>query len=415
MSILKRQFLILLLTFYALTCFTQEKIDEEKYQHLIDENDQPIHLIKNNAASSIVMVDVNNFTLPKDTNLAVINGGNRIEAYDSRVKFEGKTYKGFTLPETYLGRVVDSRKPIAFQVFFTIVEKLRYNKDLKKFTGRLGFILLDDSDENPASHNLKEPVRLELFSSTNLDIEPKQVFVDHTNMPSTEIGLEDISDVKNHSITIRTPFNPSVGYDTIITKVSSIVFETNIASIQGYGFQMIPLQLSIHGYEMEDSVRVSLVASRGIIKPLDLTILPGSQGISHLRSQKTGTATIKAFANDFFPDQILIEYIFPLAVLLSSLIGGTLGGFIKYLRREKKTLKFLFIDIIVGICIGFIVIILQYIAGVKIFSFSISPTLNLATLLTISFIAAFFYEEIIEFLKSLIPKPIPPTPPDNGR
>jgi hypothetical protein len=319
--------------------------------------------------------------------------------------------EGAVLPEIYFARIkrsptgtIQPGEPasesdqVILQILVDTLPRLQYNASNGAYEGSFFVTLLEDSKTNLVPKELEEPVKMQ-FSSVRAEFNPGFTAIHNTNLPSTAVHISDRSNENPVPIRIATTFNPK-GYTTYLGKQPVIRIETPTRKMQGYGVQAIPVSISLQAYTGVDSVRVNLVAGKGSVEPDHIFLSSSRPGKVLLKSEGTGQATLTANAHLFTSDERIFNYVFPWMFILFSLIGGFLGALVKHLMKtERNNLP---PTLLLGCLTGFIVGILYYVIGIKIFTFEFGQLYFEFAVLGLSFLGALFWDSIYGALAKLV-------------
>lgn len=390
--------------------------DLEANQHIIHDTMSRVAVqVVRGDRVEVQNVSMSDFRLKEDENLAIVKSLEEVRSFESRgtVLLDGRreTIEGAVLPEIYFARIkrtptgtfqpggpASEPEQVVLQILVDTLPKLQYNVSNGAYEGSFFVTLLEDSKTNLVPKELEEPVKMQ-FSSVRAEFNPGFTAIQNTNLPSTAVHISDRSNENPVPIRIATTFNPN-GYTTYLGKQPVIRIETPTRKMQGYGVQAIPVSISLQAYTGLDSVRVNLVAGKGSVEPDHIFLSSGRPGKVLLKSEGTGQATLTANAHLFTSDERIFNYVFPWMFILFSLVGGFLGALIKHLMKtERKNLP---TTLLLGCLTGFIVGILYYVIGIKIFTFEFGQLYFEFAVLGLSFLGALFWDSIYGALAKLV-------------
>src|SRR4030095_6239486 len=310
---------------------------------------------------------LNNVVVP-DTGKSVVLYQNRIAKLDvaSLQKYtsvtEGKLPNEDVkvIPELHVESATDRGEVITYRVLFTMKQALSYNANSNSFTGKIGFLLMSDSD-NTAS--VKEPVKIEVRSDEAKSIAPAKLAIDHLSIPSTDVDVvaENVTD--SISVRVGTVSNPE-GYVTFLKVKPVLEISANRKGLQGLGIEETEIDVRLKGYNSADSVKVVFNPGKGTITPSSVFVKYNEPATVMLRSQGLGDSKITATTSNLNSNSLVFEFNFQWYFLLASLIGGLLGGFVKFLSSDKKKESLQKI-VIGGVLTGLIVAAAYYGLGIR--------------------------------------------------
>ena len=386
-------------------CFSQtSKLNLKKYEHIIKDSNQVVHVrVNNNNGTVDEQTTLKNFSFTPGKKSAVFANGtvtsNNETIGSTR---EGRKIKGLVLPELHVGRVVGNETPVLFQIFIDTIQPLVYEGSNKRYTGQFSITLVEDSKEVLEGVVLEKPVIVEISSgSGKAKFLPSSIQISHTNLPSSSIGVVDSSSINPLPVLIKTDFKQN-GYLTSLKKEALLRIKTPSKSLQGMGVQAIPITTSLEGYTNNDSLNITFSIDKGSVEPLILYISKNKPGTVFLRSEGLGPATLTASANGFSDDHQIFTYVFPWMFILFSLVGGIFGALVRYGMDKSK--KGVFSTLWFGVITGFIGAILYYVLGIELFTIKLSKSYNEFAILGISFLIALFWQQVFSIIKNIFLK-----------
>lgn len=352
------------------------------------------------------------FQLKDGENFAVISDKTETQKVESKasVVHEGREIKlqGVALPEIYMARVKSNAfvpshgdPPTDQAILRVLVDTfpvLAYNERDNNYTGQFYVMLLDDSQEYLVTNELVSPVPFQ-FSSSLAVFDPQHASIGHTNMPTTSVKITDDSPYNPVPVKIMTSFNPQ-GYVTYLAKQALIRIETPPRSLQGFGVQAIPITITLHNYLPDDSVRINLVSTLGSISPDHIYVSRDKAAQALLKSEGTGSTTVRANADGFLAEEARFTFIFPWIFILLTLVGGVIGAILKHLLNPKEGK--LSLRIVQGFLAGFFVGILYYVVGLNVFSFDFGRVYFEFAVLALAIMGALFWEKIYDGLAKVV-------------
>ena len=348
-----------------------------------------------------VQVPISEFKMSPGVNTAVVKG-TEIRNFESNGHYieqnELKNLNGWVLDEVIISRMVNEEVPVALQILVDTNAMLFYNRAENKFEGTLNITLLSDAHGVLESKQLVEPVLIELTSGSGARINPQSTFISHTNLPSTNIAIVDVSPQSQVPVNIKTAFNPA-GYLKILRKEPLLSIETPSKRLQGLGVQAIPVKIALLGEARSGPVNVSIVTDNGTVEPDNIDISGDRAGTVMLRSEGVGNANLTVTAAGFSNDTREFYFTFPWVFILFPVLGGFLGAVVKYLMMKEKV-KFQNV-LVLGLITGLITSVLYYVLGIQVFSFKFSQTLNEFAVLGFAFLGALFWDTIYTSLSKL--------------
>lgn len=306
------------------------------------------------------------------------------------------SFNGLLLPETYIKTAEAGDKAIIFNILIDTLSALKYDAQQDIYSGTFNIVLVEDTAVM-SQEKLKKPVEIEISTGSGAEVNPSVISIDHTNLPSTVIHVNDKSKTNPLPVLIKTSSNPA-GYTVHLNKEARLCIETPARSIQGLGVQSIPINISVQNYTGSDAINVSVTVNKGSVSPARITVFKDSISTVMLTSESLGDAQLMISAGGISGDQKTYKYGFPWIFILFAVAGSFLGALVKhYTGKGKKNIKK---TIGLGVITGFIFAILYYVLGITVFAIKTGFLINEFAVLGISFLGALFWGSIYAVLKS---------------
>lgn len=382
---------LILISFFSASNAQVKKVNPALFRNYIKPNSNvSVQTVADQKVRRSTTTTLNNVVVP-DTGKSVVLYQNRIAKLDvaSLQKYtsvtEGKLPNEDVkvIPELHVESATDRGEVITYRVLFTMKQPLSYNANSNSFTGKIGFLLMSDSD-NTAS--VKEPVKIEVRSDEAKSIAPAKLAIDHLSIPSTDVDVvaENVTD--SISVRVGTVSNPE-GYVTFLKVKPVLEISANRKGLQGLGIEETEIDVRLKGYNSADSVKVVFNPGKGTITPSSVFVKYNEPATVMLRSQGLGDSKITATTSNLNSNSLVFEFNFPWYFLLASLIGGLLGGFVKFLSSDKKKESLQKI-VIGGVLTGLIVAAAYYGLGISLIGIKISALVNEIAVFALSALGA---------------------------
>ncbi len=386
---------VIMLLFTNLTASAQptKRLKPSVYENFIRSNEVvKIQTIEGGRVKDTTNAAINNFLLPANKK-QVISYDKNILAIDNASYQKLKEASQLTvpadevkiIPELHVEPGANNTEEIAYRILFTLEQPLQYNDTLKKFNGRLGFLLVSESGSNdpPA-----QPVSIEVLSNVVSSIKPESFKIDHVSIPSAWVDLatERVND--SAAVKVITASNPN-GYITYLKVTPSLVISTNQTKLQGLGIEQIPVNVMFVGSSSADSVKVNFSTQKGTVTPNSVYVKYNSPSTVYLRSDGIGSSKLSATSTIANSNELQFTYAFPWLFLLAAIAGGLAGSLAKYFfgAGEKQSwVK----PVIGGILIGIIGATAYYGLGVNLLGINLSAGLNALAVFALSALCAYF-------------------------
>jgi hypothetical protein len=390
-STLLSGFTLTLLAFFSISLNAQPKrVNPAIFRNYIKPNSNVT--VKTVAAQEVrrsTTTSLDNIVVPDSGKVVVLNPEKRITRLDaaSLQKYtsitEGKLPNKDVevIPETHLE--VATGEAIAYRILFTMKQPLSFDANSNSYKGKIGFLLMSDSDNTAP---VKEPVKIEVRSDKTKSIVPDKVSIDHLSIESTDVDIvaENVAD--SISVRVSTVSNPE-GYVTFLKVEPVLEISSNRKTLQGLGIEETEIEVRLKGSSSADSAKVVFSPEKGTITPSSINVKYREPAIVTLRSQGLGNSKITASTSSLNSNSLDFAFNFPWPFLLASVIGGLLGGFVKFLSSDKRKSSVQKI-VIGGILTGLIVAAAYYGLGISVIGIKISALVNELAVFALSALGA---------------------------
>jgi len=259
--------------------------------------------------------------------------------------------------EGVVRQVADNDLELQLKPFVLVGRPLTYDKSTRTF---LGSVVVGVADVTGAATQvrLSAPLRFEDLGSA------QQVTLEELSPP---FGRFDVStQATGQPVTMRIASNFSrEGIEITVPVAPTLFVEVDNDRLRGLGMQHTRVTVRAVG-PSANGVEVSLAAPGAFLSvdrvPLD------AQGLGHaeLRSDSSGTVTLRATATGYVAADLPITVEWPWQTLASTLLGGLIGGFLRLapgIRRGMKGSRFA-VGLTVSTLMGLVIFALQ-VLGVK--------------------------------------------------
>lgn len=289
------------------------------------------------------------------------------------------------LPEIFVQTGATGADQFVYRVAFASKLPMEYRFGPQYFAGAMKFFLVPEPGSSQSDLNI--PVEIEVVSDDIHTINPSAKSIDHVNFPMTKISLQGERLADSAQVKIITKSNPD-GYGTYIKVRPAIEITSTRTRFQGLGVQKIPITLQVVGASpSDDSVRVSFSPEKGTVQPASVYVHYGVPALVYLRSEGLGTARLTTLSA-FSTNELEFRYEFPWLFIAMAILGGILGGAVKFLSDMEK-LSFLK-SVIKGIAFGFFGSVVYYVLGFSLLRFQVTDIFNEFAVLGFSALVAFF-------------------------
>ena len=287
---------------------------------------------------------------------------------------------------------------------------LRIRPGTPLFTGEIQ-LGIEDEERPTESHSLGRSIRMLISAEADSTV-PNRVAINHTNLPFTSVRIVALQPGDSVRVRIRSDFDPE-GIDILVPVVRpQLSLRVTPQSIQGLGLETAALTVRALGMSQPESVVVSLTSDRGRLEPTLVALSSSGTGSALIRSSGIGTARIDGEADPMLPDTVSVEFVFPWAFGIAALLGGLIGGVIRYLtlkfqRVSKISWTGLTAHVALGTLAGFVIAV-SYAVGINLLNVYPSATTGEALVFVIAALGAVGSGGIVS---RMVPPPPKPTAP----
>ena len=391
-NIILLAFTLILSAFFSISSDAQQKrLNPALFRNYVKPNSNvDVKTVKDQKVRQTTTTTFDNIAVP-DAGKSVVLYQDRITKIDmaSLRKYNSVTEGKLpnedveVIPELHVEAATEHGEATTYRILFTMKQPLSYDANSNSFTGKIGFLLMSDSDN---SVPVKEPVRIEVRSDQAKSISPDKLVIDHLSIESTDVDV--VADNVTDSISVRvgTVSNPE-GYVTFLKVEPVLEISANRKALQGLGIEETEIEARLKGSESADSVKVVFSTEKGTITPSSVYVKYKEPATVKLRSQGLGNSKITASTSKLNSNSLIFDFHFPWSFLLASFIGGILGGFVKFLSSDKKKRSLQKI-VIGGVFTGLIVAAAYYGLGISVIGIKISALVNEIAVFALSALGA---------------------------
>jgi hypothetical protein len=259
--------------------------------------------------------------------------------------------------------VTPSGQEIRFRPVIESTGGLALSKNASGFQGRI-YVGLRDSNNPSAAYPLPQPISL-LVDGQADELVPRQLTIDHTNLPFAEvsIGAQDPPDAIAFSlIAAGTSERATVSLSVVRPRLELIPART---LIQGLGLETAMVSVRAVGLPSPEGRLVTVTSDFASVDPTNVRLDDQGVGTTTVRSVSFGTASIRAASPPLTPATTPIEFSWPVAFLVASVLGGVAGAALARFQRSGSRKKGFQVVLIRGVLTGLIVVAL-YAIGVNV-------------------------------------------------
>lgn len=232
---------------------------------------------------------------------------------------------------------------------------LEFDAAAKAYAVDVGVGIVDSSGVGRTSP-LPQPLTLQLSTSLG-SATPASLAIDHVGPPFRPVALRVAGEVKEVRLRVLWGAEAEDSVEcTFPVHRAELEIEVNPLRIAGFGLEVADVVIRAPGAAGRGVQSVLVSHDRGRLEGSQQVALDGEGvGIVHLRSSGFGTARVRATAPTFEAAERELQFHWPVAFVLAAVLGGLVGGFVRYIRgphsRRKATyalLRSAFIGIVVA-------------------------------------------------------------------
>ena len=270
-------------------------------------------------------------------------------------------------------------------------DPLRFDPATNQFQGRIAVGLVELGVKGPP-----KPLPAAVLFQTLGDVtaNPEEAEVKSTSPPFRRV-----------LITARDPRDKvelrvfSTGMEPVVVAVPVERARLQLAAkpqLQGWGLESTEVIVSASDGPGSKGQEVVLhPPALGTLSPTTLRLLENGRNTATLRSESTGTVTLTASSSALgAPEPLKIEYQFPARFLLSGLIGGLVGGFLRKGVKRTGTRR-LVIDLALGVLTGAVVLGL-FVLGVNVTGFPLPSAGGEALVFVVAAVGAYIGTQLLQ-------------------
>lgn len=252
-----------------------------------------------------------------------------------------KEGKAWVLDYGFIGVTREGRE-VRFRPVVESSGGLFLSSDAGEFTGLI-HVGLQDLRDPTAAYELPQPINL-LVSAAAHDVSPRQLAIDHTSLPFTDvaIGARDPAD----SLEITVQAGGSRDRATLSLPVVRPRLELSIERprIQGFGLETSEVTVRARGLT-DPAGRIVTLSSGSGTEPVGslraARVTLGAQGVggTTIRSASVGKSTVAASSPPLASAHATITFAWPVAFLVAAVLGGVIGAYLgrRRLSRDDKS------------------------------------------------------------------------------
>jgi hypothetical protein len=238
----------------------------------------------------------------------------------------------YALPTRFTALTVQGNQPVSFNIVLNVLEGLHYDAAHRKFAGHLAMALINSLNHGDTSKLTHEvPV---LVGAEGAEISPVNLRFTFLGVPQ-EVLLSVPTPIDPYVVQVITALNR--GLDSVVVPIHRPDIEVRPVNnvIRGLGLEETTVLIRIAGAQGQKGQVVALQTTRGLIVPSPLILDDSGTGVAKLRSAGIGGAQITATDPPFHAGQSLVEFIWPIAFVLATVIGGIVGALLRKDARQR--------------------------------------------------------------------------------
>lgn len=268
--------------------------------------------------------------------------------------------------------------------------------DGEVFSGILK-IRLADLQHPESTANLEQEISL-VVTAERGETSPTGLIIKKVNT-YTDVLISTPLDPPFVQVDIIPAFNASPMH-LRLPVMRRLILRSTPQSVQGFGLESARISVSIKP-PPEDPIAVILSSDFGQLDPPEVMIRGAEPQFVTLRSQGTGSATVRAEASLTSEDQLEVDFVFPVNFLVAALIGGLLGSIVRVRNKMDDQGKIPWVSFIVTGLITGLIAATVFMLGFNPFIIPLVAKFGEALVFFIACLGGFVGSPLLSFLSRL--------------
>jgi hypothetical protein len=280
---------------------------------------------------------------------------------------------------------------------------LRLRNDATAFVGQI-FVGIEDKDNPTGARPLGRRVQF-LVTADADSVKPEGLDLDHVNLPYVPVQIEVTRPGDVVGVHVRPDFEPQ-GFDLKLPVARPrLTLVPSLSSLQGLGLETTDVVVGVADASVPAGLVVALSAqNRGKLTPAEVTLGADGTATAGLRSNGLGTADIVARHPLFSPAKATVTFVFPWPFAMAVLLGGTLGGMLRYAwlkvsKSERIKIVPLVWHAVLGIAAGLLVAT-AYAVGINLLDVQPAATTGEALVFSLAAIGALATGRVVKAISA---------------
>lgn len=215
-------------------------------------------------------------------------------------------------------------------------EVLEFDEVTKSYAAEVLVGVVDGSGAGRTSP-LPQSLTLQLVTSLG-SATPKSLAIDHVGPPFDSVVLRVAEEVAEVRLRVLWGSEAADSVEcTFPVRRAELQIEINPQRIAGFGLEVADVVVRAPGAAARGIKSVLLSHDRGRLEGTQQVVLDGEGiGTAHLRSSGFGMARVRATAPTYEPAEQEVLFHWPIAFLFAAVLGGLVGGFVRYIRAPRS-------------------------------------------------------------------------------
>jgi hypothetical protein len=250
---------------------------------------------------------------------------------------EADQRKFTTLP--FKLQLVDART-LAVRELWPVIhperESLEFDTVARAFVGRVLVGLVDDNGVGLTTQ-LPEQLTLELVTNVGFAT-PRSVPITHIGPPFATVALSVTDEAPEVRLSILWGVEAADAvHRSFALHRPRLDVTVSPDRIAGFGLSVADVVVHAPGAGARGAKTAIVSHDRGRLEGTQQVALDDQGfGIAHLRSVGVGVAKVRVTVPTFEPDEETVAFHWPFAFVVSAILGGLLGGFVRFVRAHRK-------------------------------------------------------------------------------
>jgi hypothetical protein len=210
---------------------------------------------------------------------------------------------------------------------------LRYDAEREIYEGSF-LIGLQDMVQPEVRRPLLPPIRLRLSADAGT-VYPSALALTHTNIPFTRVVVRARMPAESVAVRVRPEFDDRGVAVRLPVRPPAVSVTSTSHRILGFGLETVRITLTAPVAGLPGAARAIVAVDRGRADPAVLTLGHDGVAVVSLRSRGLGTATVTVTGPRMLSGTTMVEFVWPVTLLVAALLGAVVGVGAAALRERR--------------------------------------------------------------------------------